>query len=54
MGLESILERKRHGSSLLQLVHELEALLFEDLSKSVGAADWISWVWTVTAALIHW
>jgi hypothetical protein len=41
MGLESILGRKRHGSSLFQLVHELEALLFEDLSKSVGAADWI-------------
>jgi hypothetical protein len=39
MGLESILESQRHGSSLLQSVHELEALLFEDLHQSVGTAD---------------
>jgi hypothetical protein len=54
MGLESILESERHHSSLLQSVHELEALLFEDLSKRVGTADSIGWVWTVTAPLVDW
>jgi hypothetical protein len=53
MGLESLLESQRHGSSLLQSVHELEALLFEDLSKSVGTADTICHrVWPVTAPLV--